>query len=47
MCEKVPNSDFDFSTFGQLFGIISHCETCRRRNERKQVYSWEGTSTGE
>jgi hypothetical protein len=25
MCEKVPNSDFDFSTFGQLFGIISPC----------------------
>jgi hypothetical protein len=27
MREKVPNSDFDFSTFGQLFGIISHCAT--------------------
>jgi hypothetical protein len=25
MCEKVPNLDFDFSTFGQLSGIISHC----------------------
>jgi hypothetical protein len=23
MCEKVPNSDLDFSTFGQIFGIIS------------------------
>jgi hypothetical protein len=25
MCEKVHNLDFEFSTFGQLFGIISRC----------------------
>jgi hypothetical protein len=30
MCEKVPNSDLDFSTFGQLFGIISPCVPIRK-----------------
>jgi hypothetical protein len=30
MCENVPNSEFDFSTFGQLFGVIFHCATVEK-----------------